>query len=69
MFPRSVLQLIVDASVVPSWLIAPALKIEATRSSETALLTRATLRHIPKEDILPNRRHENLKSYAGSGKF
>jgi hypothetical protein len=39
------------------------LMLEATRSSETSILTRATRNHIPEEGILHSRRGENLQSY------
>jgi hypothetical protein len=39
------------------------LKMEAIRSSETAVHTRSTRRHIPKDGILHSHRRENLKSY------
>jgi hypothetical protein len=45
-FP-SVLQVLVTANVVPSLLIISTLIMEATLSSETSVLTRATCRHIP----------------------
>jgi hypothetical protein len=37
--------------------------MEDTRSSETSVLTSATRRHIPEDDILHSHRRENLKSY------
>jgi hypothetical protein len=61
-FHRTVLQLLVTANVVSSSLILFALMMEAIRSSETSVLTRATWRHIP-DDILHSHSSENLKSY------
>jgi hypothetical protein len=61
-FLRSVHRLLVMA-VVPSSLIVVILMMEAESSSETSVLTRATLRNISEDDILHSHRRENLKSY------
>jgi hypothetical protein len=45
------LQLLVTANVIPSLLTIFTLKMKATCSSETLVLTRATQRHIPKDGI------------------
>jgi hypothetical protein len=56
-------RLLVTASVVPSLPIIVTLRMEALRSTETPVLTRATRRNIPEEIILHSHRRENLKFY------
>jgi hypothetical protein len=61
-FLRSVLRLLVTDNVVPNSQILFTLMMEAIRSDEAAVLTRATRHNIP-EDILHSHCRENLKSY------
>jgi hypothetical protein len=59
-----VLQLLVTANVVPSSLIPITLMMEAIRSSEKSVLTRARGRHITEDGFLLSHSHEHLKSYT-----
>jgi hypothetical protein len=50
------------ADVVPSSPIFVTLMMEATRSSETLVLARATLRNIPEDGVLHTHHREKLNS-------
>jgi hypothetical protein len=58
---RTAFRLLVTANVIASSPILVSLIIEAIHFSETSILTRATRRNIPGEDILHSHRRENLK--------
>jgi hypothetical protein len=62
-------RLLVAASVVPSSPILVNLMMWAIRSSETSVLTTATLHNIPEYDILHSHRRENLISYMDHTMF
>jgi hypothetical protein len=63
-FFRSVLQLPVTVNVVPGSPILVILIMVTIHSSETSVLTSATTRNIPEDDILHCHRRENVKSYT-----
>jgi hypothetical protein len=62
-FLRCVLRLLVTVNVIPSSPILVTLMMEAKRSSERSVLTRATHRHIHEDGNLRSHRRENLTYY------
>jgi hypothetical protein len=56
-------ELLVTAKVLLSSLILFTLMMVEIYSSETSVLTRATLHHIPEDGFLHSHRRENVNSY------
>jgi hypothetical protein len=54
---------VVTVNVVPSSLVLDTLMMQAIRSSETSVLTRAIRRHIPEDGMFHSHRRETFKSY------
>jgi hypothetical protein len=63
-FIRSIHRLLVTADVVPSSPILFTLMMKAIRSSQTSVLTRATLCNTPEDGILHIHSRDILKSYV-----
>jgi hypothetical protein len=66
---RNTRRFLVTSSVVPTSPTLLALIMEALRSFETSVLTRATRRNTPEHAILHSHRRENLKSYIITSTF
>jgi hypothetical protein len=60
----SVLRMLLTANVIPSSPILIAQMMQAIRSSETSVLTRATLRNTTEDGILRSHRCQHHESYA-----